>query len=40
VTFASAYPDAVAEISGVMKRIAAHVIGREVVGVKSLAVKL
>ena len=40
VNFASVYPDAVAEISGVMKRIAAHVIGREVVGVKSLAVKL
>lgn len=40
VTFADGYPDVVSEISDVMKRIAAHVIGREVVGEKSLAVKL
>lgn len=40
VEFAVGFPDAVNEISAVMKRIAAHVIGREVVGTKSLAVKL
>ena len=40
VSFAAVYPEAVEEISAVMKRIAAHVIGREVVGNKSLAVKL
>ncbi|MEP7212193.1 MAG: DNA repair protein RecO [Acidobacteriota bacterium] len=38
--FAADFPDAVNEVSAVMKRIAAHVIGREVVGTKSLAVKL
>jgi DNA repair protein RecO (recombination protein O) len=40
VRFAAEHPAAVEETSAVMKRIAAHVIGREVVGAKSLAVKL
>jgi DNA repair protein RecO (recombination protein O) len=38
--FAAAYPETVSEISAVMKKIAAHIIGRDVVGEKSLAVKL
>lgn len=40
VDFAGLYPDDVVEISAIMKRIAAHVIGREVVGEKSLAIRL
>ena len=38
--FAAAHAVAVGEISAVMKRIAAHIMGRESVGEKSLAVKL
>jgi DNA repair protein RecO (recombination protein O) len=40
VSFAKANPQAVTEISNVMKNIAAHVVGKEVVGTKSLAVNL
>ncbi|HMJ09148.1 MAG TPA: DNA repair protein RecO [Pyrinomonadaceae bacterium] len=40
IEYARPFPESVAELSAVMKRIAAHVIGREVVGEKSLAVRL